>query len=43
VGQGDTGDAVITADPATLEKFFASKEAVALFDEKTLMVLKKKE
>lgn len=43
VGQGDTGDAVINADPATLEKFFASKEALALFDNKSLMVLTKKE
>ncbi|HTT98351.1 MAG TPA: hypothetical protein VMF58_09900 [Rhizomicrobium sp.] len=31
VGQGSTGDVHITADPAALDKFFASKEGAALF------------
>lgn len=31
VGQGTTGDVHITAEPAALDKYFASKEGLALF------------
>jgi hypothetical protein len=31
VGQGDDGDAIITADPAALDKFLSTKEGLALF------------
>jgi hypothetical protein len=31
VGQGTTGDVHITAEPAELDKFFASKDGAALF------------
>jgi hypothetical protein len=31
IGEGDSGDAVITADPAALDKFMASPAALSLF------------
>ena len=40
VGEGDDGDAVVTADQATLDKFLSTKEGVALFSREFLVLTK---
>ncbi len=40
VGKGDLGDASITADPAALDAFFATKEGAALFGEPLVTLTK---